>query len=95
MVEALRSSEYDYLITTSISTGRFSVQNLPSGNERPLAVRNAMTAINRSFPVVKRIAPRFGSYGFHNPTITIYSLKEPPQGQTESAEATVTPRGDG
>jgi len=74
LIQTLQNSKYDYLITTSISTGRFSVQNLPAGNDRPLRVRQAMRTIEQNLPVVKRIAPRFGSYGFHNPTIVLYAI---------------------
>lgn len=75
IVQELRDSHFDYLLTTSISTGRFSVENLPEGNSRPLRVRQAMRTIEQNFQVVKKIAPQSGSYGFHNPTITLYALK--------------------
>jgi hypothetical protein len=54
-----------------------------------------MAAIDRNFPVVKRIAPRYGSYGFHNPTITVYSLKPDAVPVSETANVSTVTEIDG
>lgn len=74
IVEQLKNSPYDYLITTTFSQGRFSVQNVDAKNTQAIKIRDAMRQIKENFPVAKKITPRWGSYGFHNPTITLYSL---------------------
>ncbi len=74
IVEKLKNSSNDYLVVTNFSQGRFSIQNLDKKNKRAFEIRSAIREIKENFPIVKTIAPRWGSYGFHNPTITLFAL---------------------
>ncbi len=68
VVSELRESGYEYLLTSRIHNDRFTVEEQEQGD--------SLTEVEKSFPLVKRFTPRWGSYGFHNPTISLYRLKE-------------------
>ncbi len=71
LVDQLRSSHFDYLLTTDLAGKRFSVQNIRRKNRS-----HASDEIRQNFKLVKEIAPKYGSYGFHNPTLRLYALHE-------------------
>ncbi|MCC6953844.1 MAG: glycosyltransferase family 39 protein [Deltaproteobacteria bacterium] len=69
-VDALRQSESKYIVTTSLSYDRFLLQP----NADPV-LKEIFLSYDREFELLKEIRPRFGSYGFHNPTIKIYRIR--------------------
>ena len=76
VVEDLKGSGYDYLLTSSLSGKRFNIENMSQENTRALEIRNAFKKIEENFPVEKQIKPKWGSYGFHNPTFTLYKISQ-------------------
>ncbi|RMG43049.1 MAG: phospholipid carrier-dependent glycosyltransferase [Candidatus Dadabacteria bacterium] len=66
----LRESGYDYLILSSLFYDRYFSQ--PGQNA---AIREIIREVFRKFPVVVEFRPRFGTYGFHNPVLTLFDLK--------------------
>ncbi len=70
IVSKLKTSSYDYLLLSSLSTTRFAVE----GDAKPHLTK-AYQEIKQNFPMAKQIAPRYGSYGFHNPVVSLYLLK--------------------
>ena len=38
-------------------------------------LRQRIREVFERVPIVKQFSPRFGTYGFHNPTLTLFSLK--------------------
>ena len=67
----LRASGKDYLILSSLFYSRYFTQ--PETNP---ALREQIRQVFRRVPIVKEIRPKHGTYGFHNPTVTLFSLKE-------------------
>lgn len=76
-VEELRASGADYLLISDFSAGRFDLQTLPAiaENARKKRQFEALERIDRELPLLTRIEPKWGSYGFHNPTLSLYKLK--------------------
>ncbi len=70
-VRDLRKSGVDYLIMSSLFYSRYFVQ--PEANP---AYREQIRSVFTHVPVVQEFRPRYGTYGFHNPTLTLFSLKE-------------------
>lgn len=69
-VRRLKTSGYDYLILSSLFYDRyFSEPNV----EPPL--RERIRDVFRSFEIVKEVRPKFGTYGFHNPQLSLIDLK--------------------
>ena len=68
--DALRASESKYVVTTSLSYDRFLLQP----NADPV-LKDIFESYEREFELVKAIRPRYGTYGFHNPTVKIYRIK--------------------
>ncbi|MFN8390251.1 MAG: glycosyltransferase family 39 protein [Bdellovibrionota bacterium] len=87
IARSLRDSGYDYFLTTSFNDGRFSVD---TGKDS--RVRDAFKRIDKAFPLAAQAKPKWGSYGFHNPTISLYSLKQSKGAEqpSESAAAEAT-----
>lgn len=70
--ESIKALGYDYLVLSSLVYNRFFDQ--PGGDAlRRSVIRNAFKTI----PILQEVRPEAGSYGFHNPTLTLFSLKEP------------------
>jgi hypothetical protein len=70
VVEDLKASGQDYLVLSSLFYDRYFVQ--------PLAARvfqNHLRTVFEHVPIVTHIEPRFGTYGFNNPRLTLFSLK--------------------
>lgn len=89
LVVKLRESQYDYLLTSSFTVSRFS-----TGDERSLAAKTTMEEIAKNFRLAKEAVPRYGSYGFHNPTLRLFSLKErPPTERAALAEEEISKPG--
>lgn len=89
LVAKLRESQYDYLLTSSFTANRFS-----AGDERSLAAKTTMEEISKNFRLAKEAVPRYGSYGFHNPTLRLFSLKErPPTERAALAEGEISKSG--
>lgn len=68
--EALKSSGSDYLVLSSLFYDRYFSQ--PFGNR---VFQNRFKSVFSRVPVVKEFSAPSGTYGFHNPTLTIFSLK--------------------
>lgn len=69
-VEDLKASGQDYLVLSSLFYDRYFVQ--------PLAARvfqDHLRLVFEHVPIVTHIEPRFGTYGFNNPRLTLFSLK--------------------
>jgi hypothetical protein len=70
-VKALKSSGGQYLVLSSLFYGRYFSQ--PESN--PI-LRQRIREVFERVPVVKQVAPRAGTYGFHNPVLTLFSLDQ-------------------
>ena len=67
----LKESEKEYLLLSSLFYERFFIQ--PGA---PEAARKRVRQAFERVPVVKEFSARHGTYGFHNPRITLFSLRE-------------------
>ena len=67
----LKESGYDYLVLSSLFYDRYFTQ--PKSHP---AARQHLRELFTRVPIVKEFAPKHGSYGFHNPTMTLFSLKK-------------------
>jgi hypothetical protein len=74
-VKNLRKSGFDYLILSSLFYGRY----FSEPKVEPVA-RQRIRELSKYFQVVNKIEPRYGTYGFHNPELILYSLKSPNAG---------------
>ncbi len=70
-VSQLRESDADYLILSSLFYDRYFKQ--PESNP---VLRQRLREVFDRVPVVTQIAPENGTYGFHNPVLTLFSLKD-------------------
>ncbi len=61
----------DYLVLSSLFYDRYMSQPLADP-----AMRQRFRDIFERVPVIKQIKPKYGTYGFNNPTLTLFSLKE-------------------
>jgi 4-amino-4-deoxy-L-arabinose transferase-like glycosyltransferase len=69
-VEQLKKSGGQYLLLSSLFYDRyFSQPNLDP------ALREKFREVFGRVPIVKEYAPRYGTYGFNNPSLTLFSLK--------------------
>lgn len=73
----LGNSGADYLIVSNLFYGRYFDRAVND----PL-FRGRFEWAFRNLPVVKQFAAPSGSYGFHNPLLTVFSLKEMPHTRT-------------
>jgi hypothetical protein len=71
----LNERDQEYLVISSLFFSRYFVQ--PKVDP---ALREVVRTLARTFPIVHLEEPRFGTYGFHNPTVVLFGLK----GQTGS-----------
>lgn len=69
-LQSLKLSGQDYLVLSSLFYERYFTQ--PHADA---ALRHQIRSVFEKVPVVKEIAPVYGTYGFHNPTLTVFSLK--------------------
>lgn len=69
-VPSLKESEYDYLVLSSLFYDRYFSQ--PANK----ALRQRFRDVFRDIPIVKEIRSKEGTNAFHNPTLTIFSLKK-------------------
>jgi hypothetical protein len=67
----LRNSGADYLILSSLFYGRYF--NQPESNP---VLRQRIREVFDTVPVVSQYQAPSGSYGFHNPVLTLFSLKK-------------------
>lgn len=68
--EALRASGADYLVLSSLFYDRYFSQ--PHANR---AFQNRFISVFNRVPVIREFSAASGTYGFHNPTLTVFSLK--------------------
>lgn len=68
-VESLREDPADYVVLSSLVYDRFFSQPNESGIRRAIIRR-----VFRDVPILQQFRPRHGTYGFHNPTVTLFSL---------------------
>lgn len=68
-VKALKASGGEYLVLSSLFYARYFTQ--PESN--PI-LRQRIREVFERVPVVKQFAPKSGTYGFHNPVLTLFSL---------------------
>ncbi len=66
----LKASGADYLILSSLFYGRYFTQP-----ETDPALRQRLREVFERVPVVTQFVAENGSYGFHNPVLTLFSLK--------------------
>lgn len=66
----LRKSDQDYLVLSSLFYDRYFSQ--PHGDA---SLRQRFREVFEQVPVVKQFSPQYGTYGFHNPMLTLFSLK--------------------
>ena len=67
---SLKESGVDYLVLSSLFYDRYFSQ--PGVNP---ALREQIRQVFRKFQVVKEFEPKYGTYGFHNPKLTLFDLK--------------------
>jgi hypothetical protein len=70
-VRALKESGQDYLVLSSLFYGRYFTE--PKSDA---AIRQRFREVFSRVPIVKQFAPKHGTYGFHNPVVTLFSLKQ-------------------
>lgn len=70
-VNELKRSGADYLVLSSLFYNRYFSQPNAEAN-----LRQQFREVFQRVPVVKQIEAPSGPYGFHNPTLTLFSLKE-------------------
>lgn len=70
-IRGLRKADQDYLVLSSLFYDRYFSQP----DSKP-AFRQRFRDIFERVPIVKQFRPRFGTYGFHNPTVTLFSLRQ-------------------
>jgi len=68
---ALKESHVDYLVLSSLYYDRYFKQ--PESN--PI-LRQRIREVFERVPVVIQMTPEHGTYGFHNPVLTLFSLKK-------------------
>ena len=69
-VAKLRDSGHDYLLLSSLFYDRYFIQPTTA----PL-LRERLRGVFSRVPIAHQVQPRFGTYGFHNPAITLFSLR--------------------
>ncbi len=69
-VPSLKESEYDYLVLSSLFYDRYFSQ--PADK----ALRQRFRDVFRDIPIVYEVHAKTGTNAFHNPTLTIFSLKK-------------------
>jgi hypothetical protein len=69
-IRALKESGFDYMVLSSLFYDRYFSQPNPDG-----AMREYFRDVFREVPIILQMRPRYGTYGFHNPTLTLFSLK--------------------
>jgi 4-amino-4-deoxy-L-arabinose transferase-like glycosyltransferase len=67
---ALKQSGADYLVLSTLFYQRYFTQ--PRSNTM---FRDRFSAVFQQLPIIKEFTPHFDSYGFHTPTLTVFSLK--------------------
>ena len=70
-VSHLKEAQADYLILSSLFYDRYFKQ--PESN--PI-LRQRIREVFDRIPVVMQMVPESGTYGFHNPVLTLFSLKK-------------------
>ena len=69
-IKALENSGQDYLVLSGLFYDRYFIEpNSPAG------IRQRFRELFDRVPIIKEFRPKFGTYGFHNPTVTLFSLK--------------------
>jgi hypothetical protein len=71
IVDGEKKPPYDYLILSGLVYNRFFDQPFPDELRR-----SVIQQVFERLPIVHQERPWYKTYGFHNPTITIFSLKE-------------------
>jgi len=69
-IRALRESGADYLVLSSLFYDRYFSQP-----DAVPAFRQRVREVFKRLPVVARFEAPSGTYGFHNPTLTLFSLR--------------------
>lgn len=69
--KTLKESQFDYLVLSTLFYERYFSQ--PKADP---AIRRRFEAVFRKVPIVREFMAATGSYGFHNPTITIFDLSD-------------------
>jgi len=67
--DRLQESGQHYLLLSSLWWDRYFSQ---PRSDAP--VKRLLREVFQTIPIVKEFAPKYGSYGFHNPIITLFSL---------------------
>ena len=69
--ERLKESGYDYLLLSSLSYDRYFSQP-----EAEPARRGIMRKVFKQFKILKTVESKYGTYGFHNPKLVLFSIKD-------------------
>jgi len=69
-IGALKESGQDYMVLSSLFYERYFSQ--PSS---VVPERQIFRDVFEKVPIIREIAPRYGTYGFHNPRLTLFSLR--------------------
>jgi 4-amino-4-deoxy-L-arabinose transferase-like glycosyltransferase len=70
-LKELKANDSDYLLMSSLVHDRFFSQPQTDALRRSV-IRNVFDKV----PIVKEISPEYETYGFHNPKLTLFSLKD-------------------
>lgn len=93
IVDGEKKPPYDYLILSGLVYNRFFDQPFPDELRR-----SVIRQVFERLPIVHQERPWYKTYGFHNPTITIFSLKDEDRaksGQDKAAGTIVLPEPKG
>ena len=71
-IRALKEADQEYLVLSSLFYDRYFSQ--PSSNAA--AVRQRLREVFQRVPIIIEMRPKHGTYGFHNPTLTLFSLAD-------------------
>lgn len=71
VTESAKKSEYDYMLLSNFAYERH--MSLPIVNR---AARVLLRNVFKTFPILVQFQAKNGPYGFNNPTVTLFSLKD-------------------
>jgi 4-amino-4-deoxy-L-arabinose transferase-like glycosyltransferase len=69
-LSALRASGAEYVLVSSLAYNRFFTTEVGASY-----FRDRFQQIFTTLPLVKEITPKFGTYGFHNPTLRLFRIR--------------------
>ncbi len=75
-LERLRSMGQEYLLLSSLWYDRYFSQPRTEAH-----VKKRLENVFSTFPLEKEMRAKYGTYGFHNPTVVLFRIKPVPEGE--------------